>query len=273
MSGKLEKLEAILGGFPDLAVAYSGGMDSTLLLYLARKTVPGRVVAFTAVSDLLPRGAAERAAARAAQLGVPHVPLELDLLDDPDVASNPVQRCYHCKKAILTRIGEEAARRGLSTLVDATHVDDRAEFRPGLLALLELNVRSPLAEAGFTKEEVRHYLAIFNLPGAGEPSSPCLATRIPYHSPLSPERLRRVEKAEAALAELGFPVVRVRDFFPVALLEVPEGEIPRLAEFPLREKITARLREAGYPYAAADLRGYRSGSLLEAVQEQEKEQP
>jgi uncharacterized protein len=271
MSGQMSKLESILKSMGSVTVAYSGGVDSTFLLYVARSVLGDGATAMTVDTPFLQPGDREWAEKVARQLGARHLALEIDLMRRTEVVLNSPQRCYFCKRAIMGLLRDETTRRGFGEVIDATQADDQHEFRPGLLALAELGIRSPLAEAGFTKEDIRRQMSIHRLPGVDRPSSPCLATRMPFNTMITLEGLARVGAAETALRELGFPLVRVRDHFPAALVEVPDADITRLTGWPMRREVTKALRRAGYPFVAADMVGYRSGSLTEAVLEPEGE--
>jgi len=267
---KMEKLESILGEMDSLLVAFSGGVDSSLLLYLAAKYLNDRVAAGTVATAFHTGKEIAGAGKMAGLLKVRHVVRELDVLSSPDVFSNSPRRCYHCKMAVFTLLREEASRLGLQEVADATHTDDLSDYRPGLLALKELGIRSPLAEAGFTKEDIRRYSRIYNLPGAEDPPAPCLATRIPYGRQITMPALLRVGAAEEFLSDRGFLICRVRDHFPVAVIEVPESEVERASSVPLRRDISRYLKDLGYKYVTLDLEGFRSGSQNEVLPETEK---
>ncbi len=267
---KMQKLEGILKDMGAIMVAYSGGVDSSLLLYVAGKVLGDKVVAGTVVSPLYTDREIETSRSRASHLGVKQVLLEMNLFSNKEVVTNPPQRCYHCKLTVFTLLMEEASRLGLGGVVDATHADDLTDFRPGLLALMELGIRSPLSEAGFHKEDIRRYARIYNLPGADDPSSPCLATRIPFGRPITLPALQRVAAAEEYLASLGFKVCRVRDHFPAALIEVPDSEVEKISTWPMRRDIYRHIKQFGYKYVTVDLEGYRRGSQSEILKETEK---
>ncbi|MCS7177711.1 MAG: ATP-dependent sacrificial sulfur transferase LarE [Anaerolineae bacterium] len=256
-------LRLIIAGLRSVGVAFSGGADSTLLLALCRDVLgPERVLALTVISEFTPTAERERAAGLARALGVRHQEVPFSVLAHPEIVANRPDRCYHCKHALFRRLLEIVRAEGLAVLLHGANADDRNDYRPGLRAAEELGVRAPLLEAGLTKEEIRKLSRQMGLPTADLPAMACLASRIPYGTPLTLEALARVDAAEEYLRqEWGLRQVRVRDHFPLARLEVPEDDIPRLAALPARREVARRLRELGYRYVTLDLEGFRSGSL------------
>jgi uncharacterized protein len=262
---RLERLEEAVRAFGGCLVAYSGGVDSTFLLAVARRALGERVAAVTVRTLFHDPGEIDEARRRAAAIGVPHEIIELDLQAHPELLANPHDRCYHCKRLVFSALRRRAGELGLPVLADATHAGDLLERRPGIRALRELGVASPLAEAGLAKADIRALSAALGIEGAERPSSPCLATRVPFDTPITAERLRRIAGAERILRTLGFEVCRVRDYGDLARIEVRPEDLDRAGAEPVRRGIVEPLRELGYRYVTLDLAGYRPGSMDEAL--------
>jgi uncharacterized protein len=265
LSTKTEYLRSLINSFSSVAVAYSGGVDSTLLLAMCQRVL-GRedVLALTVESAMTPVVERERASALAERLGTGHRLVSFDPLANRHVVANRPDRCYHCKRAIYERLLAIAEAEGLEALVRGANVDDQDDHRPGMRAAEELGVRAPLLEAGFTKADVRLLSRQMELPTWDLPSMACLASRIPYGTPLTVEALERVDAAESILRhEFSLRRVRVRDHFPLARIEVPETDIGRLSHPDVRAEVVGHLKALGYHYVTLDLQGFRSGSMNE----------
>jgi uncharacterized protein len=256
---KLDRLRESVAGCQSALVAFSAGVDSTFVLALAHEVLGDRAVALTAHSPSVP--AAERAEARAlaARIGARHLELESHEQEDPRYVANGTDRCYYCKSE-LYRLCEEVARReGLAAILDGFNADDRRDHRPGHQAARERAVRSPLAEAGLTKDEVRAWSAAYGLPTWEKPQMACLASRIPYGTPVTPERLGQVERAEAALRALGIRELRVRHHGDIGRIEIGEAELE--GAFARRKALVQAVKEAGFRLAVLDLEPFRSGRM------------
>lgn len=271
-AAKLERLEAILRGLGSAAIGFSGGVDSSFLLAAAVRTPGLRVVAYTAESASLPDGDRADADTLAARLGVPHRRIRTREMDNPGYVANAPDRCYHCKGTLFRALKREADREGLRHVLDGSNADDAGDYRPGRAAAAELGVRSPLAEAGLTKCDIRELSRKWGLPTADKPAAACLSSRIPYGTPISPEVLRRIDHAEQALRGLGFACVRVRVHGEVARIEVAPEFIADAAG-PKRAAVVEAVRAAGFRYVSLDLTGYRLGSLNEGLGHPASEAP
>jgi uncharacterized protein len=261
---KWSALLSTLSGYGSALMAYSGGVDSGLLAYAAFVALGQRMLAVTVSSPLEVPGQTQQAQAFAAKVGFAHTTLTLPVLDNADVVRNTPERCYFCKRSILLLLKGYGAEHGYSVVVEGQNVDDAADYRPGRRAVQETGTRSPLLECGLTKVDIRALAQALGLSIWNLPSSPCLATRIPYGQPLTAAALSRIAAAEAFLHELGAKVVRVRAHGDLARIEVEEGDLARVLAH--HESVVARLRQLGFRYVALDLAGYRQGSMNEAVE-------
>lgn len=246
----------------DMLVAFSGGVDSSLILKLAVQAAAktGHKVYGIMVHTMLhPMGEVEDARVTAEQIGAEFRVLEIDELQGADILDNPVDRCYRCKKYLFHNLIEEGKKLGVSAMMEGTNEDDLHVYRPGLRAIRELGIHSPLAEAGMTKAEVRKLAGELGISVSNKPSMPCLATRFPYGTRISYEAMQKVDEGEAYVRSLGFYNVRLRIHNDVVRIEVDVNEMPRLLEY--REQIVAKLKKLGYDYITVDLEGFRSGSM------------
>ncbi len=264
LKSKIECLDKTIGGLGKVAVAFSGGVDSTLVLAVATRVLGGEVVAITAVSALNPASETKRAKELAASLGVRQIVKELDVLSDSVVRANPLDRCYHCKKAILGEFRAILELEGIEHLLDGSNAEDKGDYRPGARAVKEAGVISPLVQCGFNKREVRQASKHYGLPTWDMPAMACLATRLPYGVALTGERLLMVEKAEEGLKRLGFSNFRVRYHGEVARIELSPDDFEKIFG-KVRLEAIATVKAAGFNHATVDLEGYRMGSFNETI--------
>jgi pyridinium-3,5-biscarboxylic acid mononucleotide sulfurtransferase len=258
------RVEEILIDCGSVLVACSGGVDSVLLAAVAAKVLGEKAVAATAVSPSLASGELEDARAAAIAAGIRHIEVPTDEIDNPAYAANATDRCFHCKDTAYGTFTKLAAREGIAVIIDGTNADDSGDFRPGRRAASEHGVRSPLAEAGMTKQDIRDWARELGLAVWDKPAAACLSSRVPYGSPVTLEKLTRIDKAESALKALGFRQCRVRDHGDVARIEIEAPLLPRLLE--MREQVAIAIKHAGFSYVSLDLEGFRSGSMNEVIQ-------
>src|SRR5438093_6671760 len=261
---KLDRLERWLSAFHSVIVAYSGGVDSSVLLRVARGVLGARALGVIGRSESYAPRELELALDQAAWFGARVEVVTTGELEDESFRSNSPARCYHCKSELYRKL-VDLARREDATILDGTIADDAGDWRPGRRAADEHDVRSPLAELGFTKDDVRQAARFYGLTSQDKPASPCLASRIPYGTEITKEILSMVDRAEELLRSLGFRELRVRHHGDVARLEVPAAELARAIDPAIRERLVQGLKALGYRYVALDLEGFRSGSLNRAL--------
>jgi uncharacterized protein len=265
LDAKLARMRAILAPMRSVIVAFSGGVDSTFVLKVAHDTIADRVLALTTTSPTMPGEDRESALAMAQVIGARHLVVESNELEIPGYAQNPINRCYLCKHNLFTVCEAKAAELGIDEIVDGLNLDDLHDYRPGMQAASEKRVRHPLVEAELTKAEIRELSRAMELPTWDRPASPCLSSRFPYGTTITPEGLEKVAAGERLLHSMGFKIARVRFHGEVARLELERSEIARIFEPELRETVDREFRKIGFRFVAIDLKGFRSGSLNEGV--------
>ncbi|MCG3138217.1 MAG: Pyridinium-3,5-biscarboxylic acid mononucleotide sulfurtransferase [Phycisphaerae bacterium] len=263
---KYSRMQSLLRELESVVVAFSGGVDSAVVLKVAVDVLGReRVLAVTSRSSSVAQSELDDARRVVQWVGVAHELIETKEFADENYLANPTNRCYYCKTALYDQMQSYLRRGRYRTLVNGTNADDLGDWRPGLLAASERAVRAPLAESGMTKAEVRQLAAALNLSLHDKPASPCLSSRVQYGERITPAKLSRIEQAEQVLRAYGFRECRVRHHDQLARIEVAAGEVGRLLQPELRQTIDAALRELGYQYVTVDLRGFRSGSMNESV--------
>ncbi len=265
LQSKRQHLDEIIKSYGSVLVAFSGGVDSTLLLKAALDVLGDKVLAVTATSEIYPPGEAEEASDIARSLGAKHITFKTRGLKSPAFAGNPPDRCYHCKKELYAELLNIAREKGLNYVVDGVNADDAGDYRPGMRAGVEAGVRTPLKQANLTKQDIYALSRDIGLPTAHKPANPCLASRFPYGTEITPEALEMVHKSEAFLKSLGFTPLRLRHHGNLARIEVPGNQM----EYALShsEKITSAIKKIGYTYVTLDLGGFRSGSMNETLED------
>jgi uncharacterized protein len=268
---KYNSLKSILSSLGKVIVAYSGGVDSTFLLKVAVDTLgPANVLACISAGAVEPKHVLDRAGRLAGSFGARLLSIDADELSDPNFSANSADRCFHCKSHLCQELLDIAAREGFKHVIFGTNLDDLDDFRPGNRAMKHFGIRSPLAEAALTKEDIRALSRQLGLETADVPASPCLASRLAYGLEITRDRLTQVEQAEDFLRTLGFVEFRVRHHGDIARIEVPAGQIPKLASEPLRSQVVEKLRSLGFKFVSLDLKGFTSGSLNESLTPEQK---
>lgn len=262
---KLDDLRSILGDMGSVLVAYSGGVDSAFLLKVAVDTLGQKALGVTARSDSYPQRELEEATALAIAIGAKHLVVDTHEMASESYISNPSNRCYFCKTELWETLVPIAAERGIAALADGFNADDVGDYRPGAVAAREHGVRSPLLEAGLTKQEIRALSREMDLPTWDKPAMACLSSRVPYGERISREKLEQIDRAEQLLRELGYRQVRVRHHGDVARIELPPADMARFFAEGLAQPVARRVKELGFQYVTLDLQGYRSGSMNEVL--------
>ncbi len=262
---KLEKLRALFEPMRSVMVAFSGGVDSTFVLKVAHDTIGDRVIALTTTSPTMPEQDRDTAIKMAREIGAKHVVIDSDELEIPGYAANPINRCYLCKTNLFEVCEAKAAELGNPEIVDGLNLDDLHDYRPGMKAASERRVRHPLVEAELTKAEIRELSRSIGLETWDRPASPCLSSRFPYGTEITPEGLRKVANGENLLHSLGFKVARVRYHGEVARIELERDQIARVFEPEIRDTVETEFKKIGFRFVTIDLKGFRSGSLNEGL--------
>ncbi|WP_461206801.1 ATP-dependent sacrificial sulfur transferase LarE [Clostridium sp. DL1XJH146] len=260
---KTKELIEYIKGLESVGVAFSGGVDSTFVAYIAREALGDKAVAITIETPYIPKWEIEEAKELAKEIGIKHIIIPLGI--EESIENNPVDRCYLCKKVVFSNIIEEAKRQGVKTIIDGTNFDDTKDYRPGLKALAELRVESPLMACEWTKDMIREQSKEAGLHTHDKPAYACLLTRLPYGTTIDKEELRRIEEAELIMMALGFRAVRVRSHGDLARIEVARELREKLFDVDLLDQISEKIKAVGYRYVAIEAAGYSMGSLNKQI--------
>lgn len=260
---KHQALMNLIRTFPSAVLAFSGGVDSTLLAVVAGDVLKDKFLAVTAVSPTYPEDQLDEARQLAKKYNLRHQVIFTNEFELPEFVSNPPDRCYYCKSALFEELRKLADEKGYTVILDGANLDDNQDFRPGHRAAREMGVRSPFQEVGMTKVDIRELSKALDIPTWNKPAYACLASRIPYGSSITPEILKRIGEAESFLASLGFREFRVRDHFPVARIEVSPAELD--SAWHQKKAVSQKLHQLGYSFVTLDLDGFRSGSMNETL--------
>lgn len=267
---KLLSLRKVLSSLESTCIAYSGGVDSTFLLRVAKDVLGENVLAVTGTSPTYPRRELNEAIETAQKIGVRHLLISSNELDIPGFSENTANRCYYCKHDLFGKLKAEAEKYGIKTVADGSNYDDTADYRPGRKAAKDLGVRSPLCEVKLTKNEIRYLSKELGLSTWNKPSFACLSSRIPYNEKITEEKLKQVEEAEGILRDLGFTQFRVRHHNDIARIEFIPNEMSSLNDSEMRLLIDSALKNLGFKYITVDLKGYRTGSMNEVLETYER---
>lgn len=266
-NSKLNELKNYIKDLENVAVAFSGGVDSTLLARVATDTLKEKAIAITISGPQHSSVEIKEAKEFASSIGINHIVIEMKSIENEELIYNPENRCYICKKDVFSKIKEEAKKHGISNVLDGTNIDDLGDYRPGLKALAELNIISPLKEVGLNKEDIRKISKELDLPTWDKPAFACLITRIPYGEKLTNEKLRMIEAAENYIHSLGFNQYRVRNHEKTARIEVIKEDLPKFFNVEFMKEVSDKLKEIGFKYVSLDLEGYKMGKMNLGVED------